>query len=261
MSSNPFSLEDLVELFPWSTRVNELVPSIEVDLNVTMFDYQSFYIQNTHDIEKLLSDSEYNKQIETLHSLIFYCKGALLYMSSNSMIELRPDASLQRRIYADYMNGNNYKLQEYKSDVFTVIVHAYNQYKSLELAGAFDLTFSIHVRSSIVKVIQTVELLRYLQEKLKEIEPPVLVNGNRSVSKLKWTGTPAQFGFIIDLLIQKGYLEKPAKSYAKDADIYLEHFDIECAKSSLIKELSESTNSIVPKNRKSFHIPRIDQLG
>jgi hypothetical protein len=82
-----------------------------------------------------------------------------------------------------------------------------------------------------------------------------------SNQKLKWTGTPSQFGFIIDLLIQGGYLEKPTSSFAKDANFYLQFFDIETTNSTLAKELSEGTNSLATKNRKKITIPNKDKLG
>jgi len=43
--------------------------------------------------------------------------------------------------------------------------------------------------------------------------------------KLTWLGTPAQFAFIIDLLISKGYIEKPGASGEGSAKILLKHFD------------------------------------
>jgi hypothetical protein len=52
------------------------------------------------------------------------------------------------------------------------------------------------------------------------------------VKKLKWTGTPAQFSYIIDLLINKGYIEQPAPKGERSARILLEHFEIENHKPS-----------------------------
>lgn len=78
--------------------------------------------------------------------------------------------------------------------------------------------------------------------------------------RLKWKGTPSQFGFIIDLLIQGGYLEKPTSSFAKDANFYLQFFDIETTNTTLAKELSEGTNSLATKNRKKITIPNKDKL-
>lgn len=45
--------------------------------------------------------------------------------------------------------------------------------------------------------------------------------------KLKWKGTPAQFCYIIDLLINKGYLEQPTAKGERSAKLLLEHFEFE----------------------------------
>ena len=78
--------------------------------------------------------------------------------------------------------------------------------------------------------------------------------------KLKWTGTPSQFGFIIDLLVQGGYLEKPTSSFAKDAELYLKIFDIPTTIKTLTKELSEKTNALSLQNRKKIIIPHKTKL-
>lgn len=78
--------------------------------------------------------------------------------------------------------------------------------------------------------------------------------------KLKWLGTPSQFGFIMDLLIQGGYLEKPSTHFSKDAAIYLEHFTIGGTSKTIAKELSEPANSLSTNNRNKIKIPHKDTL-
>jgi hypothetical protein len=81
-----------------------------------------------------------------------------------------------------------------------------------------------------------------------------------SNQKLKWIGTPSQFGFIIDLLIQGGYLERPKSSFTKDANFYLQHFDINTTPGTLAIEISEQTNHLSIENRKRIIIPHKDKL-
>jgi len=110
--------------------------------------------------------------------------------------------------------------------------------------------------------------VQFLKEKKMEINNPQFENNNEPLpetiqtnnQKLKWNGTPSQFGFIIDLLIQGGYLEKPTASFAKDANFYLQIFDIETTNTTLAKELSEGTNSLATKNRNKITIPNKDKL-
>jgi len=86
------------------------------------------------------------------------------------------------------------------------------------------------------------------------------ISKNKPDKKLEWIGTPSQFGFIIDLLIQGGYLEKPTTSFAKDANFYLQHFDINTTPGTLSIEVSEKTNHLSTENRKRIIIPHKDKL-
>lgn len=83
-----------------------------------------------------------------------------------------------------------------------------------------------------------------------------------SVNKLKWLGNTAQFGFIIQELIGKGYIERPSSSYAKDVEILLQHFDVDAKASSIEKEIStgEGQNSLSTGNRTKFRIPPKDSM-
>ncbi len=81
-----------------------------------------------------------------------------------------------------------------------------------------------------------------------------------TTNKLKWLGTPAQFGFIIQELIGKGYIEKPSNSLRKDTELLLQHFDIVAKKATIEKEISERQNSLSPSNRARFKIPFKDSL-
>jgi hypothetical protein len=79
-------------------------------------------------------------------------------------------------------------------------------------------------------------------------------------NKLVWTGTPAQFGFIINELIGKGYLEKPTASFAKDVKIYLEIFDINTTPATLEKEINLYSNSTSANNASLLKMTHIDKL-
>jgi hypothetical protein len=96
----------------------------------------------------------------------------------------------------------------------------------------------------------------------KSIERNALHNTLQQPFKLKWIGTPAQFGFFIQELIGKGYLAKPTKSYAKDAEVYLSCFEISAKQSTIEKEISpaDAQNSLSPTNRSKFKIPPKDSL-
>lgn len=84
--------------------------------------------------------------------------------------------------------------------------------------------------------------------------------GNET-QKLKWLGTPSQFGFIIQELIGKGYLDRPTSSNQQDAKIYLSIFNINTTEGTLAKELSENTNSITPENAGKLKMTHINKLS
>ncbi len=83
---------------------------------------------------------------------------------------------------------------------------------------------------------------------------------DRSVTKLKWNGTPSQFGFILLELIDKGYIEKPAKGYRKTAEILLSHFDIDTTVGTLEKEINPNGNSMALESYTQIKIPNIGKL-
>lgn len=99
-------------------------------------------------------------------------------------------------------------------------------------------------------------------EKMKEPEiEKEIDNGKPLPKKLKWTGTPAQFGFIINELIGKGYIEKPTGSYNKDAEFYFSIMDIDTTPGNLSNEVNINKNSFSANNAGKFKIPSKDKLS
>lgn len=143
-----------------------------------------------------------------------------------------------------------------------------------------DLEFRYKLKESLFKAIAKGTVYAYILPRLKKElsdlnnkkigdfsnEPnkesdesikPLSANSNI----LKWIGSPSQFGFIIDLLIQGGYIEKPRSSFTKDAELYLKLFEIDATQGTLAKELSEKTNSLSVLNRNKFKIPDRSKLS
>ena len=96
------------------------------------------------------------------------------------------------------------------------------------------------------RFVARLDLINSLKSKIKEIESiyfdSVKRNENITINelneienkvnsiidkKLKWKGTPAQFCYIIDLLINKGYLEQPTPKGERSAKVLLSHFEFE----------------------------------
>lgn len=91
----------------------------------------------------------------------------------------------------------------------------------------------------------------------KEPEPPI--------EKLKWLGTTAQFGFIINELATNGFIEFPQthkeESISKLAKLCLNSFSIDTTKGTLENALNpEKSQYLSEIKRKSFTIPNINDI-
>jgi hypothetical protein len=82
--------------------------------------------------------------------------------------------------------------------------------------------------------------------------------------KLKWTGKPAQLGYIMNELAEKGFIEIPKTrgdiSYSRFAKVLLELFEIETTKANLENEVNPDKNSLGNLNRKKLSIPNLNDL-
>lgn len=72
--------------------------------------------------------------------------------------------------------------------------------------------------------------------------------------KIKWKGKPSQFGFLINELIEAGWIELPTKSYNKSAELLLKLFDVNTTKGNLSKEINGEQNSLSIDNQDCFKI-------
>jgi hypothetical protein len=81
------------------------------------------------------------------------------------------------------------------------------------------------------------------------------ITPNSSISKLKWNGKAAEFGFLIQELIGKGWIEKPSRSLTSDAKLYFNIFEIDTTIQNLANEISTKKNSLTTNNSIMFKIP------
>jgi hypothetical protein len=77
--------------------------------------------------------------------------------------------------------------------------------------------------------------------------------------KVKWKGAPSHFSYIIGELIDKGYMDKPAGTFNRQATFWLSIFEIATTHGTLAKELS--TCSLTVDNIRLFNIPDITLLS
>lgn len=85
-------------------------------------------------------------------------------------------------------------------------------------------------------------------------------------TKLKWLGSPSQFGYLFQTLVQQGFIEHPKgkgkiDSISKFSNIVIELFDINTTTGTLEKELNPRWNSLTPANKGDFTIPPMKDLS
>ncbi len=121
----------------------------------------------------------------------------------------------------------------------------------------------MHIKHCISNVISCFEIYDYCTEELAKLKDDFQIVEIPNQKKLKWLGNSAQFGFFIQELIGKGYLDKPTRSYSKDANLYLSIFEIDTKVATLAKEISsgENQNSLSVKNRNQIRIPHKDKIS
>jgi hypothetical protein len=82
--------------------------------------------------------------------------------------------------------------------------------------------------------------------------------------KLRWLGTPSQFGFIFNELAERGFIEIPKthgkESISKFANICYALFEIDATPGNLAKELNPNKCTLSNTNRKFFKFPNITDL-
>ena len=104
-----------------------------------------------------------------------------------------------------------------------------------------------------------VQLRKIYESRFKANEPT-----NQKPKKLKWLGKPSQFGFIMNLLAESGFIEIPKTngepSYTKFAEFCMFNFDLDTTPKNLAKEINPGKNTLGETNRKKFKIPNITDL-
>jgi hypothetical protein len=170
-------------------------------------------------------------------------------------------------IIENIANGMDFNLSEIQDEYK---LYLKEKHKNFHYSNLPNITLE-KLEEQIGEIATNSEIYRQLNEKLEQIKHQSIdrnkedkiqdIIGNTTV-KLKWLGTPSQFGFIIQELIGKGFIERPSSSYPKDAAVYLNLFEIETTAATLAKEIStgEGQNSLSSNSRAHIKIPQIGRL-
>ena len=111
---------------------------------------------------------------------------------------------------------------------------------------------------------QMKRLEEWIRGKKKELKEGLNVFPDPTV-KIKWNGTPSQFGYLFLELVKQGYIELPTYagngSYAALAKKCFESFDIKTTPDNLKKEMNPEKNSLSHSKQARFTIPNISELA
>jgi|GEM_PF-4195719 len=94
------------------------------------------------------------------------------------------------------------------------------------LNAQFPTDFQASVNSLVL--LERIKVVNARLQALYEDEQPTLQVQSLTApagQKLCWLGAPAHLAFIVDLFIEKGYLEQPAPFAERSAEVLLTHFD------------------------------------
>lgn len=273
---------DLIcDLVSWEERIFERREEFE---NITNWFNQNGYIEG---LQRELKESlpskrrqilyvwlnDINQKLEVEPSIFSeQFTGNEKYDHKLRYIENKTEAMIK----AYYAKGENPTLSVFKpllieilslSDVFTTFESEVEQIDEKTMSQFSYM--ARHFENSIFREAGQTKVMfdakEFVELEIKKLEGNVDgdegQNNLTSKQIIKWLGTPSQFGFLVDLLIQGGYLERPAKSLSKTAKFFLEHFEIKTTLSTLEKELSETTNSLSIENRNKIKIPHKDKLS
>jgi hypothetical protein len=157
--------------------------------------------------------------------------------------------------------GNEYKIHVFHLSIFSVTMVLDTLKRKFYLN---NLDFE-KVATQIISIREFNTINEFLYPNNNNTQNAVLLEPEPPIEKLKWLGTTAQFGFIINELATKGFIEFPQThkelSISKLAKLCLNSFNIDTTKGTLENALNPEKPQYLPETKcKSFAIPNINDL-
>ena len=107
------------------------------------------------------------------------------------------------------------------------------------------------------------QMTRYIEDCQNEIEP----NGKpiQAGEKIKWNGTPSQFGYLFLELVAKGFINPPLyngeSNYKGLSRQCYQYFEIKTTSGNIEKELNPDKNTLSDSKRAKFTIPDLSDMA
>jgi hypothetical protein len=111
----------------------------------------------------------------------------------------------------------------------------------------------------LIEIREFNSVIEQINNRIKDRSNILTIPLEKKDEKLVWLGKPSQLGFIINKLVENGYLKE--MSFSKLSKICLELFEIKTSKGNLESELNPNKNSLSEKKHDWFKIPHINDLN
>jgi hypothetical protein len=203
-------------------------------------------------------ENEINETILNLNSkehISFYLDKLTSELLGRISLYIWKFESLKKETESEKSTENDYKIRVFYLSLSSVTMVLDTLKRKFYLN---NLDFE-KVATQIISIREFNTINEFLYPNNNNTQNAVLLEPEPPKEKLVWLGKPAQLGFIINELIENGYIKE--LSYSKLSKICLELFDINTTKGNLENELNPNKNSLSPKKQKIFKIPPMDELN
>jgi hypothetical protein len=237
--------------------------------NLTKNEPDSFYLKPYDFIRKKASFyKDVASRNEYLQNVIFETEK---YKNDDGLLGFEESEILLKKIIMDYQKSYHPPLYEYKDLIEKSlkehfekrkgIYNRYYKFPSMKNLWDIDLLESclaakLSIIDDIAERINDFEIVKLCKSLMID---GLTTETNPLPKKLKWKGTPSQFGFIFQELCQKGYIETPDISKKKLAALLFGMFDFNSTIGTIENEIGMN-NSLTPDKQKKYKIPPQDEV-
>ncbi len=259
------------EFLGYKDKTKEIISLIEV------YEYNGIFGNN---IKNLMSDFENELRgnlvtIEGKDDKVSYLVHVVrkLFRQGNFWFPMTPEKEVLKIYQNTWIDHKKELLKTFsayeKYIIITESVYKYTGNLIKMICNDFGIeSYSVFLKAEMARDFFSTDEITEANQRVYEKSLIQSQNDNNGTAtqqeKIKWLGTPSQFGFIFMELIRQGYIQPPNKnsesSYKALAGKCYRAFDIAGTLKTLEKELSEKTCSLSEVKRGKFTIPHISEL-
>lgn len=164
----------------------------------------------------------------------------------------------------DYTGFLDHELFNWESSKLEWLNHTILLYNRMR--EDWDARKEKYQKNDLLEFEEALQWLNNKQEEYLNKSESIDNSPNRNkFEKIKWNGSPTQFGYLFLELKYKGFIDFPktrgVDSHKKFAKICYEVFEIKGTLGTLEKALTKKGNKLTPANKDAFKIPDIKSLS